>query len=310
MGRPLHALFAARHAAVEHRNAAVERDRGGTDLHSRRCDTQRSRVHLQRVHLHVGDQIVVEDPLHGASLTAPRQAHPRSRLLALFSTVLLTTSGVMSIATLLLATGHLEALARVLPHDSEPARSDIPNPAFSVPASYRLDCWDIPIDDSPRCLGAALDAINARRHAEGVRPMVVPQGFARWTLGRQLTFAVDSERTARGLPAVHIGSGGLAGPAIAGARAGADPLVPVRGFRVSYSEWVGGAANGLDADYLFMYDDGPHGDNLQCSSGTEPACWAHRDGLLADYGTGVLRIAVASHADSSSTSTAVVLGER
>jgi hypothetical protein len=37
--------------------------------------------------------------------------------------------------------------------------------------------------------------------------------------------------------------------------------------------------------YGWIYDDGPGGTNLDCPNKDGSGCWAHRHGLLGDFGT-------------------------
>ncbi len=51
------------------------------------------------------------------------------------------------------------------------------------------------------------------------------------------------------------------------------------------SNWAGGEASALLADYDWMYDDGPHSPNMDCRSATASSgCWDHRRNVLSNYG--------------------------
>jgi hypothetical protein len=58
------------------------------------------------------------------------------------------------------------------------------------------------------------------------------------------------------------------------------------GGRTVYASanWAGGWGNPLGADYAWMYDDGPGGNNLDCRAGTSRLCWGHRDNILNRFG--------------------------
>jgi hypothetical protein len=58
------------------------------------------------------------------------------------------------------------------------------------------------------------------------------------------------------------------------------------GGRTVYASanWAGGWVNPLGADYAWMYDDGPGGNNLDCRAGTSRLCWGHRDNILNRFG--------------------------
>jgi hypothetical protein len=51
-------------------------------------------------------------------------------------------------------------------------------------------------------------------------------------------------------------------------------------------EWAGGSANGLDAVYGWMYDDGFNSGNLDCLHRGAAGCWGHRKGILDNFGSG------------------------
>ncbi len=181
----------------------------------------------------------------------------------------------------------------------EPVSSGIANPENSVAPvpDYTAVCTAPGVlDESAGCLNAALDAIDHARALEGVRPMVLPAGFAAMSVTRQLFVAINLERVDRGLPPFFRLSLALDMVARRGALAGGDPPSPGKGFRATDGEWVGGAVNGLDADYLLMYDDGAESPNLNCTGGS--GCWSHREGIVANYGSGILEMGAAFVADS------------
>jgi hypothetical protein len=214
-----------------------------------------------------------------------------------------------------MAAGRLRPL-RVIPATesdtgiSDPRRNVAPDP------DYTRVCADGGIDNSPACLGAVLGAINHAHALEGIRPMVLPAGYARLSIPDQLFVAVDLERVDRGLPAF----GGLTAALDRNAQEGADdandPPDPGRGYDLSDAEWAGGSSNGLDAVYGWMYDDGFHSGNLDCLHRGATGCWGHRKGILDDFGSGpnlAMGAAVAmagdTHAgDKGGTSMAVTLG--
>ena len=137
-----------------------------------------------------------------------------------------------------------------------------------------------PASDCSSGSGSGLGAINACRAAEGVGPLVLPSNFSSLTPVQQGFVVIDLERVNRGLPAIV----GLSAPrnslAAAGANAGSDPNFPAGG--VSGGGIWAGAYSVLQADYLWMYVDGPGGNNLDCTSGNSSGCWGHRDIILWD----------------------------
>ncbi len=115
-------------------------------------------------------------------------------------------------------------------------------------------------------------------------------GFDKLTPAEQIFAIADIERTARGLPPVAAITRELDEIAAAGASDQADPstslpLVLGGGGTSTYyaSNWAEGTANGLGADYFWMYDDGPDSRNASCQKSGQPACWGHRDNILGDF---------------------------
>jgi len=55
------------------------------------------------------------------------------------------------------------------------------------------------------------------------------------------------------------------------------------GGRTAYesANWAGGWVNPLGADYAWMYDDGPGGNNLDCKTGSSRGCWGPWPGATA-----------------------------
>lgn len=131
-----------------------------------------------------------------------------------------------------------------------------------------------------------LAAINACRAAEGVGPLVLPSNFSSLTPVEQGFVVIDLERVNRGLPAIVGLSAPLNSLAAAGASGGTDPAFPAGG--VSGGGIWAGAYSVLQADYLWMYVDGPGGNNLDCTSSNSSGCWGHRDIILWDRSAGTL----------------------
>jgi hypothetical protein len=193
----------------------------------------------------------------------------------------------------------------------------IPDPKGNVVPvpDFTRACASNGIDDSARCMNAALAAINHAHALEGVRPMVLPAGFAQLSTPNQLFVAVDLERVDRGLPPF----GGLIAALNQNAQQGADyandPPDPGQAYVLDDGEWAGGSSNGLDAVYGWMYDDGYNSGNLDCQRRSDAGCWGHRKGILDDFGSGpnlVMGAAVNSSGDTHSgdhggTSMAVTL---
>ncbi len=222
-------------------------------------------------------------------------------ILALAGSVLLSLSG-----------GQIALAAGILP-PSNPAANILPAPNFGASGNCTgsVDCanpcFDLPAGYlSAACQQYVLSAIDAARADEGVAAMQLPSNYSSLTVPQQLFVLADLERVDRGLPP-YIGlSTALDSAAQSAAAASTDPTVP-SGFPAGYATnlegytlemfggaWAGGAANALEADYEWMYNDGWGGSlaataNVGCTSATSYGCWGHRDELLglanSTYGT-------------------------
>jgi len=51
------------------------------------------------------------------------------------------------------------------------------------------------------------------------------------------------------------------------------------------TEWIGDVDNGLDADFEWLYNDGPHSGVPGCSGNATSGCWADREIVLDRFGT-------------------------
>ncbi len=160
---------------------------------------------------------------------------------------------------------------------ADPTRTLSPHPDYTKICTTGLD-------SSVSCLDAVVAAVDTARAAEGVKPMTLPSDFGRLPVAQQLLVAINLERVDRGLRPFAGLTAALDGNAQRGADMADDPPDPGRAYRIVESEWAGGAANGLDAVYGWMYDDGPGGTNLDCPAKGGGGCWAHRHGLLEDFG--------------------------
>ncbi len=164
--------------------------------------------------------------------------------------------------------------------------SALDDPSQSVsPAPYYPDvCAPVGADTSGPCLRVTLDALDSARAAEGLRPLVLPSDFAQLTVPEQLFVAVDRERVDRGLAPFQ----GLSTTLDSGAQRGADasglPPRPGRGFASVTTEWIGDIDNGLDADFQWLYNDGPGSGVPGCSGNHTSGCWADRQIVLTRFG--------------------------
>jgi hypothetical protein len=136
-----------------------------------------------------------------------------------------------------------------------------------------------------------LAAINRQHVRENIPAIVLPRNF--WLLrpALQLFVITDLERVSRRLAPVVGVTAQLDGWATTGAYANVDPSLHTwmlaGGTHLhSFGSVWGAALNVLDADFLWMYDDGwSAGDvyNADCVTATSAGCWSHRAVILGGY---------------------------
>ncbi len=162
---------------------------------------------------------------------------------------------------------------------ANPAKSVTPKP------NYPNHCAPAGLDTSSICLRLTLAAIDAARAREGVRPMRLPADFAQLTPTEQLFVAIDAERVDRGLAPFVGMTAALDRLAQAGANRASLPARPTTaGYRRVELEWIGDVSNGLDADYQWMYFDGPGSGVPDCGQVRHSGCWIDRRILLDPLG--------------------------
>ena len=164
-------------------------------------------------------------------------------------------------------------------HIGDPARSVHPNP------DYAQACAPSGPDFSLPCTRVVLQAIDNARAREHVRPMLLPLDFPQLTVPEQLFVVLNRERVDRGLAPFTGLTAALDSVAAAGATASRLPSDPGRAYVNLDTEWIGDVDNTLDADYEWMYDDGP-GSAPGCSKPGQARCWDDRHMILDDFGTG------------------------
>jgi hypothetical protein len=146
--------------------------------------------------------------------------------------------------------------------------------------------------NTPSCTAYVLRAINRARGVEGVSAMALPSNWHSLSPAEQLFVLVDLERVDRGLPPYLGLNARLSAVAEQAARHYTDPQLAT-GFAVGNDPQrvpgIGGAwaatSSTLEADYIWMYDDGWAGSvaatpNAACTFRGAPGCWSHRDQLL------------------------------
>jgi hypothetical protein len=132
------------------------------------------------------------------------------------------------------------------------------------------------------CQQAVLYAIDQARAAEGMGPLELPSYYDSLPVAVQLLVITNLERVDRGLPGFTGLSTKLDALAKAAAISNTDPNGPPG--TAWGSNWAGGEASALLADYDWMYDDGPGSPNMDCTNATASGCWDHRRNVLSDYG--------------------------
>ena len=183
------------------------------------------------------------------------------------------------------ATGALRPLHAVPSSESNSGIADPPRNVAPVPDFTRL-CSDNGIDDSAGCIGAVLAAVDHAHALEGIGPMTLPGDFGQLSIPQQLLVAVNLERVDRGLASFSGLTDALDANAQRGASTADDPPDPGAAYVLDDAEWAGGSANGLDAVYGWMYDDGFDSGNLDCLRPRASGCWGHRKGILDNFGSG------------------------
>lgn len=124
--------------------------------------------------------------------------------------------------------------------------------------------------------GGALNLIDYCRAQQGVGPLRLPSNFGRLSVPEQMFVMIDLERVNRGEPPVVGLTASLDRAAQQAAQAGTDPAIGLGDI------WAGGSNSTAEADYGWMYDDGYASGNVDCVAPDVPACWGHRDVILAD----------------------------
>ena len=157
------------------------------------------------------------------------------------------------------------------------------NPATNRTLSQatRSACGQAP--QGATCQADALADINAARAAEGVSPMTLPSTFAAMTIPQQLLTLANAERVDRGLSAISGLTAALNADAQRGAANDTDPQPGAFDGTAWSADWEGGYGSTLEADFAWMYDDGPGSANLDCTAGNTSGCWGHRHDILYPF---------------------------
>jgi VCBS repeat-containing protein len=184
------------------------------------------------------------------------------------------------------------------------ARAGHGDPRRSVPPSQRFidACFHVggKAKAQRACDRAALPSFNRARATEGLAPMTLPTDFAVLAAPRQLLVLANIERVDRGLRPFPGLSTRLNHLAENGAKARTDPMFPSP-FPGNFGggNWAGVGTSTLLAEYVWMYDDGPHSPNLDCRPSSRGGCWGHRHNIIHGYDAPLaMGAAVAHHGQS------------
>ncbi len=192
--------------------------------------------------------------------------------------VRVTTGALIVSGVTTLGSGQAYA-AGILPPSDPPANVP-PNPYFYASCGPGTG-----IDNSAGCIQATVSAISNGGALEGLGPMLLPTNYAQLTPAQQIFVITNLERTERGLPPIAGMVDSLDNLAQQAVASGTDPSFQYTfssGARLvsGGSNWAGGFASALGADYGWTYDDGPGGPNLDCPTAGSPGCWGHRNNIL------------------------------
>lgn len=235
--------------------------------------------------------------------------------------MLLQLAGVALLASFLALAAGMAAAGPAAAGSATPSPgSALPSadPAHSLrPSPDYYDVCPVTLDSSPLCLRLTLGAIDRARAAEGLGALELPAAFGRLPVPEQLFVVVDAERVTRGLaPFVGL-SAALVARAQRGADRGMSPAVRPGSGQVS--DWIGAINNGLDADFQWMYADGPSPGQSSCISLGMSSCWEDRNLLLRGFrpargralamGAALDSTGDDEHGDMGGPSLAVVLGD-
>jgi hypothetical protein len=186
---------------------------------------------------------------------------------------------VAAVLALMIVSGAVPMLASSV--QAQGLSSALADPRLNVPRTKAmgLACLHGQV---PGCQLAIVKAIDQARAAEGVGPMTLPADYDSLSVPVQIGLLTDLERVDRGLPGFTGLSSNLDVMAEAAALSNSDPNGPNN--TTWGSNWAGGEASALTADYDWMYNDGPGSPNLDCTITSASGCWDHRQNILGNYG--------------------------
>jgi hypothetical protein len=154
------------------------------------------------------------------------------------------------------------------------------------PGQLPASCGSTPT--GARCINAAVYYLDQARAKLQQGPYRLPANFPRLTPGRQILILTNLDRRLYRLAPITgltsaldlVALGGRPGdPGVVG---DGDPILNAPGVQTT-SNWAGGFPNIVLAYEAWMFNDGPGGNNLDCTSPHSTGCWAHRHDILAKF---------------------------
>jgi len=174
----------------------------------------------------------------------------------------------------------LAAAAAVVAGAFAPAPAGAADPPANIPlGSMPAACSQ---EGSAECQQWLLSRLDAARATLGLPAYQLPGDFLGLPADKQIFILADLDRSAYGYTPISGLNSALDEAAAAGVRNETDPRPPSKeapwnGFG---SDWA--STGPLLAYYLWMYDDGYPGPNLDCASPGASGCWGHRHVILGE----------------------------
>jgi hypothetical protein len=130
------------------------------------------------------------------------------------------------------------------------------------------------------------DMNGVRANQEQLAALSLPSNWSTLSGSEQEFVWANLERTSRGLAAIPNLVNTYSAAIQTGLTNDADPdLGSVPGVSAASSIWAGAFATPLGAMYGWLYDDGPGGENEDCTTTDMSGCWGHRDNILMNANT-------------------------
>src|SRR5438270_9634056 len=177
------------------------------------------------------------------------------------------------------------AAAAIMAASATPAAADGPvgqDPSSNfAPAAQPLIC-----DTDPRgavCVAAAVQYLDQARGNLGQAPYQLPTDFVSLTPDQQALVLTNLDRILYGLPPTPGITAALNQDAAGGVKSDGDPEPSDSTIDAWTSNWAGGYSNLPLAYGIWMYDDGPGSDNVDCTASTPSGCWGHRHDVLWNF---------------------------